>query len=476
MREIESYESVQRVLEVLSDNSKIQFHSILKQFLQFRNSEEGLLREINPDMLIDEAKENIDVTQKHLDSFYLWIQGEKVKGFGQGFTLLRSGKKRPIKVKPSTAFSRTYGNLRGFYVNNDITFKKMWSKRIPKPKTKQAIKQDEVYTFYKVDEKKKEIFFDRELMRQFLLNLKLRDQAITLALLSSAQDTGDLFKLNIGDIAKQSMSTRIYWTNTRSKTGILFKTFFSKEATRLIRKYMAQERSDAQGEEALFVSKGNKRMTPLHLSSVYRDTAKKIGVKWSKGEHNPLRPKRMRHLFRTACDTAGVSELYTNMFMGHKNSLGMAYSELSRPKAELEYLRVEPFLTVYGKIEETTEIKEEMSKLRTTIDTLIKDGYVKDKKIEYLTQDIEQVNEKTKEKIRKLEKNIREKSFQINTLVKHGKQRELEKNTILEKIESLDLQIDTLGNTLKFFLAQYKKDHPEEVEAYKKHVKNLMSI
>ena len=313
-------------------------------------------------------------------------------------------------------------------------------------------------------------------MLQFLSNLKLRDQAITLALLSSAQDTGDLFELNIGDITEQNMNNRIYWKNNRRKTKVLFKTFFSKEATKLIRRYIAQERRDAKDEEPLFVVPGDKRMKPVHLSSIYRDAAKKMGVKWSEGEHNPLRPKRMRHLFRTACDTAGVSELYTNMFMGHKNSIGMAYSEVSKGKAELEYLRVEPFLTVYGEVEETTEIKEEMSKLRTTIDTLIKDGYVKDKKIEYLTQDIKQVNEKTKEKIGNLEKKISEKSFQINTLVKNGKQRELEKNNMLEKIEWLDLQIDTLGNTLKYFLDQHKKDHPEEVEAYKEHVKNLKPI
>jgi len=152
-------------------------------------------------------------------------------------------------------------------VNNDIAFKRKWKKRIPKPKMKEAIKKDELYVFYKVDEKKKEIYFDRELMRQFLSNLKLRDQAITLALLSSSQDTGDLFELNIGDITEQNMTNRIYWKNNRRKTKVLFKTFFSKEATKLIRRYIAQERRDAKDEEPLFVVPRDKRMKPLHLSS-----------------------------------------------------------------------------------------------------------------------------------------------------------------------------------------------------------------
>ena len=370
MREIESYQSVQTVFEGLSTGTHKQYKIAIKQYLQFRNSEEGVEHEITPDKLIEEAKGDIELTQRYVNLFYKWLQGKKIKDFGQGVVIIKSGKRKPLKVKSSTAYSRAYANVRGFYTNNDIAFKKAWKKKIPQPKAKQAIKQDDVYTFYKVDERKKEIYFDREPMRQFLSNLKIRDQAITLALLSSAQDTGDLFKLNVGDIRKQSMSNRIYWTNTRSKTGVLFKTFFSKEATKLTRRYLEQERSDAQDDEPLFTINRDTRMHPTHLSSVYRDTARKIGIKWSNGEQNPLRPKRMRHLFRTACDTAGVTELYTNMFMGHKNSIGMAYSEVSRAKAELEYLRVEPFLTIYGEVEETTEIKEKMSKLETTIDIL----------------------------------------------------------------------------------------------------------
>jgi hypothetical protein len=77
----------------------------------------------------------------------------------------------------------------------------------------------------------------------------------------------------------------------------------------------------------------------------------------------------MRHLFRTACDTAGITELYTNAFMGHTNHQGQDYSELSKAKLELEYLRVEPFLTVYGEAEESIEIKEEVRKLEArTVD------------------------------------------------------------------------------------------------------------
>jgi len=220
------------------------------------------------------------------------------------------------------------------------------------------------------------------MMQQFLVNLKLRDVAITLALLSSSQDSGDLFKLNVGDIREQSDKSRIFWEDNREKTGVLFRTFLSKEATKFIRKYLEQERNHAEDKNPLFVYsryekkqtnkkvkrvKVEKRMTPTNLSSIYRDAARKMGIKWENGEHNPLRPKRMRHLFRTACDTAGVSELYINAFMGHSKHQGQDYSELSKAKLELEYLRVEPFLTVYGEVEESLEVKEDVKKLERRI-------------------------------------------------------------------------------------------------------------
>lgn len=425
MREIETCDSVKRVLEDLSDGSKKQFKTALIQYLQFRNNKEGLTSEINPDILIEEARENIDFTQRQIDNFYLWMQGKKIESYGRGFIFLKSGEKKPIQVKSSTAFTRAYSNLRGFYVNNDIAFKRKWKKRIPKPKTKEAIKKDELYVFYKVDEKKKEIYFDRELMRQFLSNLKIRDQAITLALLSSAQDTGDLFKLNIGDITEQNINNRIYWKNTRSKTGVLFKTFFSKEATKLIRRYIDQEREDAKDEEPLFVIPGDKRMKPVHLSSIFRDAAKKMGVKWGDGEHNPLRPKRMRHLFRTACDTVGVSELYTNMFMGHKNSIGMAYSEVSKGKAELEYLRVEPFLTVYGEVEETTEIKKEISNLGTTVETLTKKNVALNDQINYMIHSLAEKEAQRKVNDEQNTKKIEELSKELN--VEKSERKKMEK-------------------------------------------------
>jgi len=372
--EVKESEIVEEALEGLTENTRMNCKTSLKQFLRFVNSKEGLAKTISIDDLVTEAKEDVTITQERMDQFYDWLQNEKVEGYPL----------RGKAMRQSSANTRAYGYLRGFFVNIGIGFDKKWKRRIPKvERPKQALKKDKVYTFYDVDEKTMTIRFNREMMQQFLVNLKLRDVAITLALLSSSQDSGDLFKLNVGDIREQSDKSRIFWEDNRGKTNVLFRTFLSKEATKFIRKYLEQERRHAEDENPLFVYsryekkkqpngklkrvKVEKSMTSTNLSSIYRDAARKMGIKWENGEHNPLRPKRMRHLFRTACDTVGVSELYINAFMGHSNHQGQDYSELSKAKLELEYLRVEPFLTVYGEVDESLEIKEDVKKLERRI-------------------------------------------------------------------------------------------------------------
>jgi len=389
VKELEKFQTVKEVLEDLSKSTKDNYKVTLRQYLDFVDSEEEEVG-LTPDNLIEEARTDIKKTEGRISNFFKWLQGQEVEGYTpRGKAMLQT-----------SAHQRAYGYLRGWYCNNDIVFERKWIRKIPKvTRLKEALKKDAVYSFFKVDEKRKIIYFDREPMQQFLSNLKLRDQTITLALLSSGQDSGVLFSLNIGDIREQQNS-RIFWEGKRNKTQMLFRTFISKEATKLIRTYMKQERANAKDSEPLFVTSGNhdklKRMTPELLSSIYRDAAKRMKIKWDNGEQNPLRPKRMRHLFRTACDTAGVPELYQNAYMGHSNSQGQDYSELSPAKLELEYLRVEPYLTVYGTVEENTEVKEQIAKFQTAIDVLsrknieLEEGRKKlGQKVQWLTQQVE---------------------------------------------------------------------------------------
>lgn len=380
---IEESEVVQEVFDGLAKSTKLNYKTSLKQFLEFANSREEVSFSI--DDLVELAKRDVKAVQNLIDLFYEWLQGLPVEGYKPRVD--KKGKKKTMRE--SSANQRAYGYLRGFFVNVGVGFERKWKRKIPTiDRSSRATKKDEVYTFYDVDEEAGEIRFNREQMQQFLANLKLRDVSITLALLSSSQDTIDLFKLNVGDMREQKGRNRFFWEGNRVKTGILFRTFFSKEATRLIWKYLEQEREGAGDEEPLFICDmyeqtkikgktvrekvGTKRMTGTNLGYVYRDAARRMGMKWEKGEQNPLRPKRMRHLFRTACDTVKMSELYTNAYMGHKNNQGQDYSEIPRAVLELQYLKVEPFITVYGEVEESLEIKQDIQSLRADLDSFMR--------------------------------------------------------------------------------------------------------
>jgi len=355
MVRVEESEIVKSVLNQLnSKHTKRNYITYLNRFVN-----DFLNNEFTIEELVAEARKDVTKTQKRLDDFYEWLQ--RVPN---------------PPLRESAAYQAAYAPVRGFFANLNITFQRQWGKRHSrKEHVSEAIKQDSQYDFFPVDEGTRTIRFDRDLMQKFLHNLKLRDQAIALALLSSSQDSSDLFSLNIGDIQQQT-NNRVFWEGRRGKTEITFRTFFSKEATKFVRRYIEQERRNATEDEPLFVYTSHKRpslklrMETRYLSQIYREAAKKLGITWKRRDQNPLRPKRMRHLFRTACDTVGVNELYINCFMGHKNHMGQKYSELPRARLELEYLRVEPFLTVYGEAEEKEEFRGEISKLKVTVETL----------------------------------------------------------------------------------------------------------
>ena len=312
----------------------------LRQYLKFVNSEEALSKTVNPDNLIVEAHSDMEGTKDKIRLFFLWLQNEKVPGY----------KQRGKKVKKTSAYVRAYAQIRGFYTNNGVIFGK-WKTPSLADMKKEAIENDITTPFFKLDKKRK-IFLDRSLVKQFLANLKFRDQTIFLVTLSSSHDSGDVLSLNVGDIRKQKDRERFFWEGQRGKSEVRFKTFFSLEATDFVRRYLEQERQGADDKEPLFLTstyKGKqRRMNSKQLAYVFLDAAKRMGVKLEKGYQNPFRSKRLRHIFRTACTHAHVDEGYINAFMGHKTSVSKGYLEKDLAFLELEYSKAEPFLTVYG--------------------------------------------------------------------------------------------------------------------------------
>lgn len=208
--------------------------------------------------------------------------------------------------------------------------------------------------------------FRNEVLQHFFANLGFRDQTIALGMISTGADAANLLKLTVGFVHGQKNERRLFWVATREKDVEPFKTFFSEEAARFVRQYASQVRSKAKPKEPLFVNSWGRCLNVHSLDMVFKAAAVKMG--YDNDEGNPFRPKRFRHLFRTACSMAGVDPGFVNCFMGHKTDISGGYLEKPRGLLLKEYVKVERFVLVFGKSSETTRLAEKTDALEDLID------------------------------------------------------------------------------------------------------------
>ncbi len=309
--------------------------------------------EISPDFLLDEAKQNIDDTGKRLQDYFA------------------------AKLKTGVEWNSVVTNLcflRGFYSHNDIVFPKRM--KIPKRHMSTANKTDSKTEIYGYDETTSETVFHNGTLKHFFDNLSFRDQTIGLSVLSTGADAADILNLRIKFVkdVKGDLSTakRFPFHDNRLKDGIEFKTFFSVEATEYLRRYVQQERSNAKKDEYLFVKEDGSKIPTHALSMNFRKAAEKMGYVVD-DESNPFRPKRFRSLFRTACGIANVESDYVMAMMGHSSNISATYLEKSDGLFLKEYLKVEPYVTVYGVDKsQITLISENYDELKSSLSEVIK--------------------------------------------------------------------------------------------------------
>ena len=324
---------------------------------------------LNPDEFLVEAKEDIDKAGERLSKYF--VMKQKKVSFNSAITSL------------------CY--LRGFYTHNDVFFPKRWG--VPKKRVSQVSKRDDKDSFFEYNAENDEVEFKNSNMQHFIGNLNFRDQTIALCLLSSGADATDLFNLKVGFVkdgrGKITDKKRFFWHSNRAKTGQPFKTFFSEEATQFLKRYVEQERAEAKNDEPLFVGqsreytfkkgkrKGEKvivdeQLTAQSLSSNFRNSAQKMGYAKEKNLSSPFRPKRFRHLFRTACAIAQIDNGFTMAFMGHASDVSGTYLSKANGIFEKMYVKVEPLLTVFGVNQSVVnEMTKEVSVLKTTTSAVV---------------------------------------------------------------------------------------------------------
>jgi site-specific recombinase XerC len=178
--------------------------------------------------------------------------------------------------------------------------------------------------------------------------LIFRDQTIELCLLSSSQDTVDLFNLKLSFYHTQKDRVRFYWIGAREKTLEPFRTFFYSEATKFLKEYVEKKLQEASPNEPLFITNTGKQMKPSHLSFNFKYIADKMGVLVNEDAQNPCRPSKMKTIFSTVCYYIGIEYVVRQIYMGHVGSVSEKYRKMPFLNLEKLYMKVEPYSTNFS--------------------------------------------------------------------------------------------------------------------------------
>lgn len=342
----------------------------MEDFLTFvRSGPDGGM---SPDDLLQEARGDLEAAKERLSDYFNWLKGKRVKGY----------KARGVKVIHNSALTRL-GFMRGFFSHNGVGFGK-W--RMPRRLVSEVSKADEQTPIYDYEEEAERNVFRNEVLQHFAANLSFRDQTISIGLLSTGADAADLLKLDVGFVRGQEKERRLFWRGNREKDLEEFKVFFSEEAMRFMRQYVEQKRRGAKDGDPLFVDSGGDRLNQHALAINFKLAAERMGFK--NDERNPFRPKRFRHLFRTACGMAGIDPGFINAFMGHSTDVSGSYLEKPRGLFVKEYIKVEPFVTVFGKSGETEKLAERTKALEGEIATILDSRAAQERRIKELERNV----------------------------------------------------------------------------------------
>lgn len=369
--QIEEFPTIKHLKDQLEENSKREklspatwraYKYWLKKLLKFTDK--------TPDQLIEEALQDPEETKK----------------------LLRKFKNHCIEsgINENVAINGTHGPIRGFFRHNGVyTFN--W--KTPTKTTRMIGQIDDNYPLFIREGKK--LVLNRELLTEFQSKLNYRDQLILDCLISTGLDDGDLLKLNVDFVLSQNQP-RLYLNNNRQKTMEDIHVFFSKIASKKLREYVRKERTNAEPNDPLFITtlaerkrvflkihgrkytnldelpEGN-RLSNVTLAINFRKASRHTGISLVKQQQSPLRPKRLRKVFESACTHAGIDPDIKDIFMGHKGSQSKTYQGKSREELEFYYDMVEPKITIQiHETDESTELREKIKELQSTGDDRLK--------------------------------------------------------------------------------------------------------
>jgi len=338
---------------------------------------------MTPDQLIAEGLKDPDLAEDRLSDLYEAITTKQIT--------------YAHKISNNSVRTSIYGYLRGFYTKNKVNTTGWITPSLESPQVDNSDSQVPLFIKNKITKK---LDLNREILSKFFRFHNPRNETIGLCLMSSGLDISNILALKIGDITSQSEQERIFITQNRSKTGEIAKSFLSREATGFIRKYILQYRKNAGFDELVFVNQLVDQKRKFHMKNHRRainsDTLlaepckvvdisrefrrvqeNKMGLMIQNVKQSPLRPKRLRKVFKTACTRAGVDLDMIRVFMGQVSQVSKIYLGKSREELETYYEQVEPFVTLYHNEqqeedsailrEENLELKERLKRLEEKV-------------------------------------------------------------------------------------------------------------
>jgi len=283
-----------------------------------------------------------------------------------------------------------YGNIQGFYSHNRVNTRN-WT--TPEPEPSQVKDTDDNFPVWVYNEADDEFELNRKLFQDFFNRLNPTYRAVAFALIGTGQDIGIVLKRNVGFVRNQDYRhKRLSLNDNRSKTSEIIDGFYSVEATDAARSLVASERQNAEDNDPLYTTsiahrkrefrkihgyafRSNgvdvlppaKRLEGGTIETAFRKAQRAMGIKLVKGRQGPLRPKRLRKIYRTAADLAGLGDDKARQLIGQSNgnrSSGV-YLETSREMQERTYMKVENKIWIFKESESlpNKKIKELESKL-----------------------------------------------------------------------------------------------------------------
>jgi len=283
-----------------------------------------------------------------------------------------------------------YGTIQGFYSHNNINTKN-WT--APEPHPSQVKDTDDNFPVWVYNEEEDDFDLNRTLFQDFFNRLNPTYRAVAYALIGTGQDIGIILKRNVGFVRNQDYRhKRLSLNDNRSKTGEIIDGFYSIEATDAARSIVASDRQNTEDNDPLYASsiaQRKREFRKIHghafrsdgidvlppaerlengsIEIAFRKAQKAMGIKLIKGQQGPLRPKRLRKIYRTAADLAGLGDDKSRQLMGQStgNRSSGVYLETAREMQERTYMKVERKIWIFKEPESkpNKKIKELESKI-----------------------------------------------------------------------------------------------------------------